>query len=121
MNSHLEVEACARRDASEGEGEKKREPRTGPRWDAGGRGLRRLGDVLRLLGGPELFVLFAAEALVIVAFALEQLLEVRFAVKLTLKSREGAEAAGREGGKRTAEDAAEAGSEGDRKKRAWPT
>lgn len=97
MNSRLEVEACARRDASEGEGEgeeEKREPRTGPRWDAGGRALRRLGDVLRLLGGPELFVLFAPEALVVVAFALEQLLEVRFAVKLTLKSREGAEAAG---------------------------
>lgn len=110
MNSHLEVEACARHDALEGEGEEEeeREPRTGPRWDAGRRaggrhrragrrGLRRLGDVLRLLGGPELFVLFAPEALVIVAFALEQLLEVRFAVKLTLKSREGAEAARREG------------------------
>lgn len=101
MNSHLKVEACARRDVSEGEEEEKREPRTGLRWDAsrraGGRGLRRLGDVLRLLGGPELFVLFAPEALVVVAFALEQLLEVRFAVKLTLKSREGAEAARREG------------------------
>lgn len=100
MSSHLQVEACARRDASEGgeeeEEEVKREPRTGPRWDAGGRGLRRLGDVLRLLGGPELFVLFAPEALVVVAFALEELLEVRFAVKLPLKSREGAEAAGRE-------------------------
>lgn len=46
-----------------------------------------------LLGGPALFVLFAPEALVVVAFAFEQLLKVRLAVKFTLKGGEGAKAA----------------------------
>lgn len=55
---------------------------------------RRLGDAVRLLGGPQLFVLLAAEALVVVAFALEELLEVRFAVELALEGREAAQAAG---------------------------
>lgn len=52
--------------------------------------LCRLRYILCLLGGPELFVLFASEALVIVAFAFEQLLKVRFAVKLALEGRKGA-------------------------------
>lgn len=38
-------------------------------------------------------MLFAPEALIIVAFAFEQLLEVRFAVKFTLKSCKAAKAA----------------------------
>lgn len=37
-------------------------------------------------------MLFASEALVVVAFAFEQLLEVGFAVKLSRESREGAKA-----------------------------
>lgn len=52
-----------------------------------------LYSIICLLGGPELFVLFAPKALVIVAFAFEQLLEVRFAVKFTLKSCKAAKAA----------------------------
>lgn len=52
-----------------------------------------LYSIICLLGGPELFVLFASEALVIVAFAFEQLLEVRFAVKFTLESCKAAKAA----------------------------
>lgn len=48
--------------------------------------------IIWVLGGPELFVLFASEALVVVAFALEQLLIVGFTVKFTLKSCEGAKA-----------------------------
>lgn len=39
-------------------------------------------------------MLFASEALVVVAFALEQLLEVGFAVEFTLKSCKGAKAVG---------------------------
>lgn len=58
---------------------------------------RRLG-VRRLLGGPELLVLLAAEALVVVAFALEELLEVRLAVELPLQGRKAAQAEEREGG-----------------------
>lgn len=50
-----------------------------------------------LLGGPQLLVLLAAEAFVIVAFALEELLEVRFAVELPLEGRKTAQAAGRQG------------------------
>lgn len=56
--------------------------------------LCRLCYIVCLLGGPELFVLFAPEALVVVAFALEQLLEVGFAVEFALKSCEGAKAVG---------------------------
>lgn len=52
---------------------------------------RRLG--VGLLGGPQLLVLLAAEAFVIVAFTLEELLEVRFAVELPLEGREAAQAA----------------------------
>lgn len=37
-------------------------------------------------------MLFASEALVVVAFALEQLLEVGFAVKFALQGRKGAKA-----------------------------
>ena len=44
-------------------------------------------------------MLFASEALVVVAFAFEQLLKVGFTVELTLKSCEGAKAAGRGGRK----------------------
>lgn len=44
-------------------------------------------------------MLFASEALVVVAFALEQLLEVGFAVKFALQGRKGAKATGREGRK----------------------
>lgn len=55
--------------------------------------LCHLSYIIRLLGGPELFVLFASEALVVVALVFEQLLVVRFAVKFTLKSCEGAKAA----------------------------
>lgn len=57
------------------------------------RPLSRLGLVVRLLGVPELFVLFAPEALVVVALALEQLLKVRLAVELTLNGSEGAKTA----------------------------
>lgn len=57
--------------------------------------LCRLCYIIRLLGGPELFVLFASEALVVVAFTFEQLLKVRFTVKFTLKSCKGAKAAKR--------------------------
>lgn len=57
---------------------------------------RRLG--VGLLGGPELLVLLAAEAFVIVAFALEELLEVRFAVELALEGRKAAQAAGEQEG-----------------------
>lgn len=39
-------------------------------------------------------MLFAPEALVVVAFAFEELLEMGFAVKFTLKSCEGAKATG---------------------------
>lgn len=42
-------------------------------------------------------MLFASEALVVVAFALEQLLIVGFTVKFTLKSCEGAKAARKRG------------------------
>lgn len=59
--------------------------------------LCRLCYIICLLGGPELFVLFASEALVVVAFAFEQLLIVGFTVKFTLKSCEGAKAAGKGG------------------------
>lgn len=52
-----------------------------------------LRHIFCLLGGPELFVLLATEALVVVAFAFEQLLIVGFAVKFTLKSCKGAKAA----------------------------
>lgn len=55
--------------------------------------LSRLGHVVRLLGIPELFVLFAAKALVVVALAFEQLLKVRFAVEFTVKGSKGAETA----------------------------
>lgn len=51
-----------------------------------------------LLGGPQLLVLLAAEAFVIVAFALEELLEVRFAVELPLEGGKAAQAAGGQGG-----------------------
>lgn len=54
--------------------------------------LCRLCYIIRLLGGPELFVLLASEALVVVAFAFEQLLKVGFTVKFALESGEGAEA-----------------------------
>lgn len=63
-------------------------PRCRPR-----RPLGRLGHVVRLLGVPQLFVLFASEALVVVALALEQLLKVRLAVELTLEGGEGANTA----------------------------
>lgn len=42
-------------------------------------------------------MLFASEALVVVAFAFEQLLKVGFTVKFTLKSCKGSKTAGREG------------------------
>lgn len=57
--------------------------------------LCRLCYIFCLLGGPELFVLFASEALVVVAFRFEQLLKVGFTVKFALKSRECAKAARR--------------------------
>lgn len=69
------------------------EKQAGPRWRAGGCHLSRLGHGVGLLGVPELFVLFASEALVVVALALEQLLKVRLAVVLTLEGGVGAEAA----------------------------
>lgn len=65
--------------------------------EAGPRSLSRLGHGVRLLGGPELFVLLASEALVVVALALEQLLKVRFAVELALKGSKGAKTAERDG------------------------
>lgn len=55
--------------------------------------LSRLAHVVRLLGIPELFVLFASKALVVVALAFEQLLKVRFAVEFTVKGSKGAETA----------------------------
>lgn len=48
--------------------------------------------IICLLGGPQLFVLLASKALVIVSFAFEKLLEVGFAVKLSLKGCKGAKA-----------------------------
>lgn len=47
--------------------------------------LCRLGDALCILGGPELLMLLASEALVVVPFTLKELLEVWFAVKLPLQ------------------------------------
>lgn len=55
--------------------------------------LRRLRHVVRLFGVPELFVLFASEALVVVALAFEQLLKVRLAVEFTVKGSKGAKTA----------------------------
>lgn len=46
-------------------------------------------------------MLFAAEALVIVAFTLEELLEVRFAVELPLEGRKAAKAVGGTGVRRS--------------------
>lgn len=92
FNSAPEHEACVHRDVSEVFGGKRiRGAEVGHRRTR----LCRLCYILRLLGGPELFVLFASEALVVVAFAFEQLLKVRFTVKFTLKSRKGAKAAER--------------------------
>lgn len=59
--------------------------------------LSRLGHVFRLLSIPELFVLFASKALVVVALALEQLLKVRFAVEFTVEGSKGAKTAARRG------------------------
>lgn len=56
--------------------------------------LGRLGHVVRLLGFPELLVLPASEALVVVALDFEQLLKVRFAVHFTLKGGVGAKTGG---------------------------
>lgn len=90
FNSAPAYEACVHRDVSEvlGGGKGRGMAGMGHRqtW------LCRLCYIICLLGGPELFVLFASEALVVVAFAFEQLLEVGFTVKFTLKSCEGAKA-----------------------------
>lgn len=92
FNGAPEYEARVHRDVSEVFGGKRiRGAEVGHRRTR----LRRLCYILRLLGGPELFVLFASEALVVVAFAFEQLLKVRFTVKFTLKSCKGAKAAER--------------------------
>ena len=47
--------------------------------------LGRFGDALGVLGLPQLLVLLAAEALVVVAFCFEELLEVGLAVELSCK------------------------------------
>lgn len=55
--------------------------------------LGRLRHVVRLLGVPELLVLFASKALVVVALAFKQLLKVRFAVEFAVKGSKGAKTA----------------------------
>lgn len=82
----------------------------GPRWQPWWTPLSRLGHVVRLLGVPELLVLLASEALVVVALALEQLTKVRFAVEFTVEGGEGADTAETTGEKRVIR--ASAGSEG---------
>lgn len=90
FNSAPVYEACVHRDALEvlGEGNRRDRSVTGQRQTR----LWRLCYTIWLLGGPELFVLLASEALVIVSFAFEQLLEVGFAVKFALKSCKAAKA-----------------------------
>lgn len=91
FNSAPAYEACVHRDVSEvlggGRGRGRAEMGHRQTW------LCRLCYIICLLGGPELFVLFASEALVVVAFAFEQLLKVGFTVEFTLKGCEGAKAA----------------------------
>lgn len=53
---------------------------------------RRLGPALHLLVHPQLLVLLAPEALVVVAFTLEELLEVGLAVELAVERRVAAQA-----------------------------
>lgn len=57
----------------------------------------RLGPALHFLVHPQLLVLLAPKALVVVAFTLEELLEVRLAVELPVESRVAAQAGEGEG------------------------
>lgn len=53
---------------------------------------RRLGPALHLLVHPQLLVLLAPKALVVVAFTLEELLEVGLAVEFPVECRVAAQA-----------------------------
>lgn len=99
--------------------EEKKKRQAGPRWQPWWTPLSRLGHVVRLLGVPQLLVLLASEALVVVALALEQLTKVRFAVELAVEGGEGAQTAETTGKKGGSEQSAgkRGGEEGGRERK----